>query len=471
MLLYLLIAFQILGLFSAFTAVMTARTSQGAIAWVISLLTIPYLAVPLYWLFGRNKFNGYAAARKEAEKLVADKLKNIIKYIGHYIPPSSSLGNFEKTVQTLVSTPYLQANALTLLIDGEATFASILDGIAHAKRYILLEFYILKDDTIGKQIQDALIHKASQGVKIYFLYDEIGSYKLSQEYINTFREAGIEIYDFHTQKGIKNRFQINFRNHRKIVVVDGESAWIGGHNIGDEYLSKSKKFGHWRDTHIKISGPSVITVQKTFIEDWYWAVERHIEHLDWQPVAAQKENKKVLIVPSSPADTLETASFLLLEAIHTAQKRIWISSPYFVPDNAILKALQLAGLRGVDVRILLPQKPDNLLVYLAAFTYLENIGVNSVKFFRYTDGFLHQKVMLIDDTHATVGTANLDNRSLRLNFEITALITDKEFAHTIQNMFEKDFLLSKEISSAEITQRPFIFKLAARLARLTAPLL
>ena len=178
-----------------------------------------------------------------------------------------------------------------------------------------------------------------------------------------------------------------------------------------------------------------------------------------------------MIVPSSPADTLETASFLLLEAIHTAQKRIWISSPYFVPDNAILKALQLAGLRGVDVRILLPQKPDNLLVYLAAFTYLENIGVSSVKFFRYTDGFLHQKVMLIDDTHATVGTANLDNRSLRLNFEITALITDKVFAHAIQNMFENDFLVSKEITSADIAQKPFIFKLAARLARLTAPLL
>jgi len=471
MLLYIFILFQILGIASAFTAVMTARTSQGAIAWVISLLSIPYIAVPLYWLFGRNKFNGYTTARKEAEKLVAGKLKNILSYMQQYIPKPSSLSKFEKTVQRLVATHYLQANELELLIDGDATFQSILEGIANAKKYILLEFYILRDDTLGKKVQHTLIKKASQGVKIYFLYDEIGSYNLSQEYINTMRNAGIAIYDFHTQKGAHNRFQINFRNHRKIVIVDGTSAWIGGHNIGDEYLSKSQKFGHWRDTHLKISGPSVLTVQKTFIEDWYWAVERHIEDLEWHPVVSQKENKRVLIIPSSPADRLETASLFFLEAINSAQKRIWISSPYFVPDSAIIKALELADLRGVDIRILLPQKADNLLVHLAAFSYLENMETSNIKFFRYTNGFLHQKVMLIDESYATVGTVNFDNRSLRLNFEITALVTDKTFAQTIKSMLENDFLDSQQITAQDITQKPFIIKIASRLARLAAPLL
>ena len=471
MLLYIFILFQILGIASAFTAVMTARTSQGAIAWVISLLSIPYIAVPLYWLFGRNKFNGYTTARKEAEKLVAGKLKNILSYMQQYIPKPSSLSKFEKTVQRLVATHYLQANELKLLIDGDATFQSILEGIADAKKYILLEFYILRDDTLGKKVQHTLIKKASQGVKIYFLYDEIGSYNLSQEYINTMRNAGIAIYDFHTQKGAHNRFQINFRNHRKIVIVDGTSAWIGGHNIGDEYLSKSQKFGHWRDTHLKISGPSVLTVQKTFIEDWYWAVERHIEDLEWHPVVSQKENKRVLIIPSSPADRLETASLFFLEAINSAQKRIWISSPYFVPDSAIIKALELADLRGVDIRILLPQKADNLLVHLAAFSYLENMETSNIKFFRYTNGFLHQKVMLIDESYATVGTVNFDNRSLRLNFEITALVTDKTFAQTIKSMLENDFLDSQQITAQDITQKPFIIKIASRLARLAAPLL
>ena len=461
----------LIGILSAFNAVMSARTSQGATAWVISLITLPYIAIPLYWFFGRSKFNGYTAARKEAEKLVNERLQNIVTQTKNYIPSESSMGIFERTAQQLAKMPYLGANALDLLIDGEKTFESILAGIDAAKKYILLEFYIVRDDNLGHQIQQRLIKKANEGIKIYFLYDEIGSYELSQDFLEQMRKAGIEVYNFHTQKGVKNRFQINFRNHRKIVVVDGKSAWIGGHNIGDEYLSKDKKLGHWRDTHIKITGPSVLAVQKTFIEDWYWAAEYFIAHLEWNPVASEKENKKVLIVPSSPADVLETASLMFLQAINAATKRIWISSPYFVPDSAIIAALQLAGLRGVDVRILIPKRADHLLVYLAAFTYFQNVSQTGVKFFRYSDGFLHQKVMLIDDSHAAVGTANLDNRSLRLNFEITALITDNSFSKEIKEMFENDFKHSSEVKIEAIEKLPFLFKLATRLARLTSPVL
>jgi len=471
MLFTLVVFVSLLGVLSALNAVMTARTSQGATAWVISLITLPYIAIPLYWFFGRSKFNGYTVARKEAEKLVNEKLKDVVTQAKNYTPDESSLGIFESTAQQLVKMPYLQANALDLLIDGKKTFQSIFAGIDEAKKYILLEFYIIRDDTLGLQIQHALIQKAKEGVQIYFLYDEIGSYQLSQGYLDTMRQAGIQVYNFHTQKGIRNRFQINFRNHRKIVVIDGKSAWIGGHNIGDEYLSKSKKFGHWRDTHIKITGASVIAVQKTFIEDWYWATESFIKHLQWNPIPSQKENKKILIVPSSPADRLETASLMFIQAINAAKKRIWISSPYFVPDGAISKALQLAGLRGVDVRILIPDKADHILVYLAAFTYFKNVGATGVKFFRYNNGFLHQKVMLIDDSHATVGTANLDNRSLRLNFEITALITDKPFAQEIKAMFENDFKHAYEINITEIEKKSFLFKLITRLARLTSPVL
>ncbi|ADN08433.1 cardiolipin synthase [Sulfurimonas autotrophica] len=461
----------ILGLLSALNAIMTARTSQGATAWVISLVTLPYIAVPLYWFFGRSKFNGYTAARKKAEKLVTDRLQNIVTQTKNYIPQESALGIFERTSQQLAKMPYLQANELDLLIDGEKTFQSILAGINEAEKYILLEFYIIRDDNLGYQIQRTLIKKANEGVKIYFLYDEIGSYELSQNYLDEMRQAGIQVYNFHTQKGIKNRFQINFRNHRKIVVVDGKSAWIGGHNIGDEYLSKNKKFGHWRDTHIKITGPSVIAVQTIFIEDWYWAAEYLIDCLKWNPVSSKKENKKVLIVPSSPADILETASLMFMQAINSATKRIWISSSYFVPDSAIIKALQLAGLRGIDVRILIPKRADHILVYLAAFSYFKTVSATGVKFFRYNNGFLHQKVMLIDDSHTAVSTANLDNRSFRLNFEITALVTDNSFAQEIKEMFENDFRHSYEIKIAELEKQAFLFKLATRLARLTSPVL
>ena len=471
MLLSLLLLFHLLGFILALDALMTARTSQGATAWVISLITLPYVAIPLYWFFGRSKFEGYTSARKEAEEVVANKLKNRLTKIEKYVPQDSSLGSFEKSLQHLAKMPYFQANELELLIDGEKTFASILEGIAKAKEYVLLEFYIVRDDTLGRKVQQSLIKKAQEGVKIYFIYDEIGSHQLPESYLNTMREAKIEVYNFHTQKGIKNRFQINFRNHRKIVIVDGITSWLGGLNIGDEYLSQKKKFGHWRDTHLKITGPSTIAVQKTFIEDWYWATEKHIENLRWTPLLSQKENKKVLIVPSSPSDIVETASLMYLQAINAATERIWISSPYFIPDRAIIKALQLAGLRGVDVRILIPAKADHILVYLAAFTYFENIAVTGVKFFRYNDGFLHQKVMLIDSLHATVGTVNMDNRSFRLNFEIAALISDEAFAQEIKMMFEEDFKNSYEINMQQIHNEPFLFKLITRLARLTSPVL
>jgi len=466
-----LVLLHLLGLFSAFHAVMTTRTSQGAVAWSISLLTIPYVALPLYWLFGRSKFHGYTQARQKAEKQVSDKLQNIIPQLQKQRVPTNELAILEKTAQRVAKMPWMKANAVELLIDGQETFASMFEGILKAQHYILVEFYIVRDDKLGLEFKNRLIERAKEGLKIYFLYDEIGSYKLSENYLQDMRRAGISVYDFHTQKGAQNHFQINFRNHRKIMIVDGKEAWVGGHNIGDEYVSKNKKFGHWRDTHIKIIGPSVISLQQAFIEDWFWAAEYLIEHLYWQPIAAQTADKKVLIIPSSPADEIETTSLMFLQAINAAKERIWISSPYFVPDSAIIKALQLAGLRGVDVRILIPAKADHLLVYLAAFTYFETAGITGVKFFRYHNGFLHQKVMLIDESHAAVGTANLDNRSFRLNFEITALIADSNFASEIRVMLENDFKDAKRVSVEELQKLPFYFKVATHLARLTSPIL
>jgi cardiolipin synthase len=369
----------------------------------------------------------------------------------------------------MADTPYLNGNHVELLVDGKATFDSIIAGIDAAQRYILFQFFIVHDDDIGRRIKKHLIAKASEGVRVCFLYDEIGSHDLPAAYKNELRAAGAEVYDFHTRKGRGNRFQINFRNHRKIVVVDGRLAWIGGHNVGDEYLGRDPKFGHWRDTHIKIEGPSAIAAQLSFMEDWFWAKGPSEYDLKWTPAPSPTGNQRVLIVPTGPADELETASLMFHHAINTAEKRIWIASPYFVPDDAVLAALQLAGLRGVDVRILIPDKPDHLLVYLAAFSYFEDAGRTGVRFFRYMDGFLHEKVMLIDDGVATVGTANFDNRSFRLNFEITTVVADQAFAAQVEAMFREDFSKSREMEKGAFDKKNAAFKLAVRLARLTSP--
>ncbi len=459
------------GVVFAIHAIMTVRTAQGAAAWSIFLVSFPYLAIPAYWFLGRSKFEGYTSARDSSDKNIKSDIQNLSQKLLEHRVPKTELSEFEVASQRLVSIPYLNANDIDLLVDGDATFESIINGIENAKSYVLFQFYIVHDDEIGRKIKKVLLKKAQEGLKIYFLYDEIGSHNLPDSYKDDLRNAGIEVFDFHTRKGVKNRFQINFRNHRKIVVVDSESAWIGGHNVGDEYLGKDPKFGHWRDTHMKIDGPAAISIQIAFVEDWFWATEVLLKDLQWKPTASKLGNKKVLITPGSPADKLDTITLMYIQAINSAKERIWIASPYFIPNDSIIQALQLAGLRGVDVRILIPAMADHLDVYLAAFTYIKEASLTGVKFFRYQDGFAHQKVMLIDDTHATVGTANFDIRSFRLNFEIVGLVQDREFNTQIQNMLLEDFKRSKEVSSDELDSKPFYFRLAARVARLLSPIL
>ena len=464
-------SFYIMGFLSSVNAIMTARTSQGSIAWILSLITFPFIAVPAYWVFGNSRFNGYVKARHSSSAKVQNRLVKTLKGLEPYHLPKSQISPAGAAAEKLADLPFLQKNSVQLLIDGKATFDSIIEGIDSAVSYILFQFYIIHDDEIGRKIKEHLTVKSKEGVKIYFLYDEIGSLDLPDSYKEDLQEAGVEIRSFHTQKGPGNRFQLNFRNHRKIVVVDGKTAWIGGHNVGDEYLGRDPKIDNWRDTHMKITGPATIAVQVSFAEDWHWATGGTLPNIVWKPTPSAEGNTNVLIVPSGPADDLETATLMFLHTINSAKERIWIATPYFVPDDAILAALQLAGLRGVDVRILIPDKADNLLINLSFYTYLDNASRTGVRFFRYMDGFLHEKVMLVDNDVAAVGTANLDNRSFRLNFEITGLVSDPVFAAEVEAMFIDDFTRSKEITEGDIDGHSFWFRLATRLARLTSPVL
>jgi cardiolipin synthase len=445
--------FHALGFLSSIHAVMSTRTSQGAIAWTVSLNTFPYVALPAYWILGRSKFQGYVTARQQGDLEIQDTVRMAAGNVSEVIVESAQSGAARAAV-LMAEMPAMRGNTVDLLIDGEATFASIFEGIAAAEDYVLVQFFIVKDDGLGRELQSALIAKARDGVRVHFLYDEIGSYTLSRGYLAELREAGVEVSPFHSRKGRRNRFQINFRNHRKIVVTDGHTAWVGGHNVGDEYIGKGE-LGDWRDTHIKIEGPAALAAQLSFFEDWYWATDSVLD-LAWSAQKIAEDGFDVLTVPTGPADTLETAGLMFVHAINSAQRRIWIASPYFVPDEAVMAALQLAGLRGVDV---------------AAFSYFDEAGSTGVKFYRYTEGFLHQKVMLIDDVVTAIGTANLDNRSFRLNFEITSFVVDGEFASQAEQMFLDDFDRSRLMQPGDYDDRGFWFKFAVRLARLTSPVL
>ena len=471
MIVVLVVVFQILGLLSAVHAIMSSRTPQGSIAWTVSLITFPYISVPAYWVRGRNKFRGYTLARQNELKFIDDLIREAKQEVEGIRASDSLRGGPVSGAEKMARIPMTGGNKVKLLVDGDETFASIFEGFDAAEDYILIQFYIVRDDELGRELKSRLIAKARDGVRVRFLYDEIGSLDLPNSFNEDLREAGVEIFPFHSRKGSGNRFQLNFRNHRKTVVVDGRTAWIGGHNVGDEYLGLDARFGHWRDTHMRVDGPAVIGAQLAFVEDWRWATDELPGDLKWIPHNAGDGTAQVLVIASGPADEMETASLMYTQAIHSATRRIWIASPYFVPDDAIVQALQLAGLRGVDVRILIPETADSWLVTMAAYAFFNQIKAAGVNIYRYQDGFLHEKVMLIDNNVATVGTANFDNRSFRLNFEITAVVFDAEFAGSVERMFEDDFSASRLMERDEYDVKPFWFKLAVRVARLTAPVL
>ena len=270
MLPFVIAVFQVMGLVSAFFAVMNTRTSQGAIAWSICLITFPYLAVPAYWVFGRNRFRGYVSSKRALADSIDDFGDGVIERVREHGLPAGEKTPEMAAAERLVEFPVLQNNAVELLVDGQETFDSIFAGIEGAKDFVLVQFYIVRHDGLGRQLQQHMIRKAQQGVRVYFMYDEMGSIELSKTYLAELRSAGVEVSEFNTRKGPSNRFQLNFRNHRKIVVVDGKFAWIGGHNVGDEYLGKGE-LGQWRDTHMKIEGPAALEAQLCFVQDWHWA--------------------------------------------------------------------------------------------------------------------------------------------------------------------------------------------------------
>jgi len=472
MIVILVIVFEVLGVLSAVHAVMSVRTPQGAIAWAVTLVTFPYVSVPAYWVFGRNKFQGYALARQKDLEGLSEIIRQANAQLANTAVDEGEKRGAVKAAEALARSPLTDGNLAELLIDGQATFDSIFQGIDAAERYVLVQFYIVRDDKLGRELQDRLISAARRGVQILFLYDEIGSLGLSAAYRQRFSDAGIDLRPFHSRKGTGNRFQLNFRNHRKTVVVDGKVAWIGGHNVGDEYIGRAPNFGNWRDTHVRLEGPAAIGAQLAFVEDWRWATDAMPEaKLTWVPTRSNRSDMRAIVLPTGPADKMETASLVFTGAINAAQKRVWIASPYFVPDDAVVQALQLAGLRGVDVRILIPENADSMLVTLAAYSFFDQIKAAGVRFYRYQDGFLHQKVVLVDDTFATVGTANFDNRSFRLNFEITAAIANADFAAEVAAMLESDFANARLMDRDEYDQKPLWFKVAVRSARLAAPVL
>ena len=463
---WLYVANYLLALVFAVSEIFRSRTSQGSIAWILSLLILPFPMTLIYAIFGLKLFDDYAAVQTHSGRVLRKVRAAKTKILDQ---PATDEWPVLANVSQL---PFLGGNDVELLIDGEATFDSIFAGISRAQSTLLIQFYIIHDDELGREFATRLIERANAGVKIYLLYDDVGCFWLPRAYKQRLRDAGINIRGFnHRHRFLRflGPTRIQYRNHRKIVVADGKEAWIGGLNVGDEYMGRSKVFGHWRDTHVRLKGPSVLAAELSFREDWQWATGEELTGLPTSTEIAGDES--VLIMPTGPADELESCAIAFDDVIGQSQKRLWIVSPYFVPDISMEIALFAASMRGVDVRILVPQKPDHRIVWLASIAYANRMVRHGIDVYRYPNGFLHQKVILVDDKLAGIGTVNFDNRSFRINFEITMWFTHERMIAAVEKMLKKDFADANKVDLDRRGSQTVMMRFLTQAARLFSPIL
>lgn len=460
------VALEATAVYFAYRAVSRARTPQGSIAWVIFLITTPWLAVPAFLFFGHVRFPGYVIARRDSTEVIAG-----VGRLAQLSPAQGDGGEFGfHSFEKIAEMPVVSGNSMDLLVDGEQTFAALFAAFDAARSYILVQFYIINDDNLGRAFAKRLKAASIRGVSVRLLFDSVGCAKLPKSYLQELREAGVEVVNAHAIRGPRHRFQVNFRNHRKTVVIDGHTAFTGGLNVGDEYMGRDPQYGAWRDTHCRLRGPIVSQLQLVFAEDWHWATRTLlIPKLHWDAGRAEEEMDG-LVVATGPGDLMETGSLYFCACITRATERLWIASPYFVPDVDILTALKLAALRGVDVRILVPDVIDHWMPWLAAFAYFDEVRAAGVQVWRYAEGFMHQKVVLVDEAIASVGTTNMDNRSCRLNFEATVMMFDARATVDVAEMLEADFARSFLLDKP-LRDQPVHIRTGAPFARLLAPIL
>lgn len=364
-------------------------------------------------------------------------------------------------------------NRLRIYNDGEQKFIALFEDIKNAENHIHLQYYIWKNDGIGNRLLDLLTAKAQAGIKVFILYDDIGSNALPGSFFEAFERAGGKAAASLPSLLPWFNPRINYRNHRKITVIDGTIGYIGGFNVGDEYLGEDEKFGYWRDTHLRMEGSAVQSLQHIFLKDWNKAAYSHpVQYSEaYFPLAGEQEGAALQIVASGPNEPLDQIKYGFLKMIASAQATIRIQTPYFIPDESILDAIRVAALSGIDVAIMIPNKSDHLFIHDANLSFLEEMVDAGVKVYHYQNGFLHAKMLSIDGKVLSVGSANLDVRSFSLNYEANAFIYDKAAAAEMDRIFAQDVKLSSPVTKEMFEARTLFERFKQRLARLVAPIL
>ena len=454
------------------------RNPTSTWLWLMVLLFLPGIGFILYLFLGQDMSKKKTFKTKAEEDdcfdvLIADQEKNFsTRDFLRRNPEYKAYNDIVKLHLMGSNSVFTSDNKVKLYFSGEDKFADLLNSIEGAEEYIHMEYYIFNDDNLGRKVMKALAKRASEGIEVKLLIDGMGSRKLGRGLTNVLREAGGEVVHFYPPFIPVFNVRINYRNHRKICIVDGKEAYLGGFNVGDEYLGLSKKFGYWRDTHIRIEGSAISSIQWQFFLDWRFASGEEIKGCQSYIGDRGEEGQVgVQIVSSGPDSKWPSIKDGYLKMINNAENRLYIETPYFIPDDSIFEALKLAGLSGLDVRVMIPNKPDHPFVYWAGLSYIGELLEAGVRFYTYERGFLHSKVIITDDTVSTVGTANLDIRSFKLNFEINAFIYDKETNNKLAERFIRDLDNCREITMDIYKSRSRLIKIKESVSRLLSPIL
>ncbi|SIN93338.1 cardiolipin synthase [Chitinophaga niabensis] len=466
----------------AVKALLEARSTGKTLAYLLVLFFLPGIGVLIYLLVGMNRRVNRIYSRKWMSNVrLSEKLQLYLQQESRQtlIEHSDLVTNKTGIARLLFRdslSPITADNEAVLLLNGEEKFPLLVETLKAAKHHIHLEYYIFEEDVIGREIMDILMQKAKEGVEVRFIYDDFGSSDINRRFLRQMRAAGIEVYPFYRVRLLANR--LNYRNHRKIVVIDGHTGFIGGINVADRYINSPRyrdahpQWPYWRDTHLCIKGLGVHTLQFLFMGDWNFCAEADLPITqDFFPDIKVTGEDLVQIAASGPDSERSSIMLSYLAAINQAERSVYITTPYFIPNESILNALQMAALSGRDVRLLVPDKSDSRIVNKASESFFEALLTCGVRIFRYQKGFVHAKTMVVDENLSVVGTANMDIRSFDFNFEVNAFVYSKDMNWKLTEAFLQDTLHSTELHLEQWRNRGRMARLGEAIVRLFSPLL
>lgn len=455
------------------------RSPQTVWTWLLLLYFIPILGFFLYLIIGQDfhKSRMFKAKEIEGELKYAVRRQEETIYRKQLRLANPEMARFKDLILYNLEageSVLTDNNDIRIYTDGKEKFHALVEEMKQAKRYIHMQYYIIRNDELWGKIEPVLKQKAKEGVEVRVLFDSMGCRSMHNKDWERMEKAGVMVAEFFPALLGQLQLRVNYRNHRKIVIIDGRLGFVGGFNVGMEYLGFDKKFGYWRDTHLCIEGAAVTSLAVRFVLDWNYAAKENLfleDHLFEIPDYKRKGHDPVQIISSGPDSQTKMIHDNYLRLIHSAKDHVYLQTPYFIPDDSILDALRIACRSGIDVRIMVPCKPDHPFVYWATYSYLGEMVAAGAKCYVYNDGFLHAKTLTVDGLVACVGTANMDIRSFGLNFEVNAVIYSERTVKRLERAFENDMTKCTHVTRKVYDQRNLVIRVKEQFSRLLSPLL